>query len=106
MTCAVIPTLDHRYTAGDRLPELICTDDDCTDLTGYTITLHLERPDDSVLVKTAVPLEIDQGRFKFVWDAGDLIAGLGQLAEIQVVTPGGLPETSEKFRIDVERELA
>lgn len=106
MTTITLPRLDHVYTANDRLPEIVCKDDDCTDLTAYTITLHLERPDDTVLVKAAVPLAIDQGQFKFTWAAGDLIAGLGQLAEIQFVTPGGLPETSVKFLIDVSRELA
>lgn len=87
------------------MPEMVVSDDNCTDLTGYTITLHIDRPS-GVLVKTAVPLEINQGRFKFTWELGDLEEGLGQLAEIQVVTPGGLPQTSPKFLIDVFPEIA
>jgi hypothetical protein len=105
MTCQ-LAKLPHLFTAGDRLPELLFMDDDGTNLTGYTITLHLERPNDTVLIKPVVPIDITQGRFKVTWEAGDLIAGLGQVAEIQFVTPGGLPETSEKFLIDVTRELA
>lgn len=104
MSSSTLPRIP--LTAGDRLPEMICTDEDGVDHTGYTITLHVERPDDTVLIRTAVPIDLTQGRWKFTWDPGDLIAGLGQLAEIQRVTPGGLPLTSEKFLLDVEREIA
>ncbi len=71
----------------------------------YTITLHLKRPDGTVLVKAATDLGGSKGQFQFA--AGDLQAGLQQLAEVQSVNIAtSRPQTSTKFFIDVEEELA
>jgi len=99
------PKFPFAWVEGDEYPEMVCTFQD-QDLTGFTVTLHLRRKDGSVLVKTATPIDIAQGHFKFSWAAGDLVAGLNQEAEIQFVDGGGKPLTSKLFLIDVREEIA
>ena len=97
------PKFPFCWVEGDRLPELILTRVD-QNLTGFIITLHLRRKDGSVLVKTAIPIDLVQGHFKFSWAAGDLIAGLNQEAEVQFVDTEGKPLTSPLFLMDVREQ--
>jgi hypothetical protein len=98
-------TLKTTFTAGDQLPEIVGQLKGIN-LTGYTITLHVQRPAPStVLIKTATVLDAALGKFKFTWGSGDLVEGSNQLCEIQFVT-GGKPLTSKKFLIDVVAQIA
>ena len=105
MAVAKYPTYPVTFTENDELPEIPMTLK-CTDLTGFTVTLHIARPDGSVLIKTATPVDLVQGAVKFVFVAGDLQAGFGQLAEIQYVNASAKAQTSPKFLINVEKEIA
>ncbi len=104
MTCAV-KTFDHTYTADDTLPEMVCVLED-TVLTGYTITMHLERPGTTVLDKTATDVDLANGKFKFVWAAGDLVAGYDQAASIEFDDGSGGVDTVSGLRINVEEVIA
>lgn len=101
----------HRYTENDTGPPLICTYTDSTgtaiDITGWTITLHVDRPT-SVLTVTATLSDPTNGIFQFgdPWGATDFVPGFGQVAEIQLVDLSGVIVTAPKFVIDVEREIA
>lgn len=99
------PKIPFCWVEGDRLPEITCTYKD-QDLTGYTVTLHVHRKDDSVIVINADPIDLLQGQVKFPWGVGDLVAGINQRCEIQFVDGAGLPLTSKLFLIDVREELA
>ena len=99
------PKIPFCWVEGDCFPELVLTRVD-QDLTGFGITLHLRRKDSSVLVKTAVPIDLTQGHFKFSWAPGDLIAGFNQEAEVQFVDLGGKPLTSPLFLMDVREQIA
>lgn len=95
----------HTFTQGDRLPEIefLLTDDNDVgiDLSGHTITLRLRQPDGTLIVRTAVDIDLPNGSGKFTWADGDLVAGLDQRVEVRFVDPGGKPQTSDKFLIDV-----
>ena len=97
--------IPYCWVEGDCFPEMFCTLED-QDLTGFTITLHLRRKDGSVLIKSATPVDLLQGHFKFSWVLGDLIVGRNQEGEIQFVDGGGKPLTSKLFLMDVRREIA
>jgi len=104
MSVCDLPTFPVTYTAGDTGPAIAGTLTD-TDISSYTITLHMERPT-GVLTKTATIVDGPQGKFSVAWAAGDLVAGTGQITEIQFVDGVGEIVTSKKFRIDVDRQLA
>jgi hypothetical protein len=99
------PKIPYCFVENDLLPEPVFVLLD-TDLTDYTVTLHLKRGDDSVLIKAATPMDLTQGQFRFVWGLGDLQAGVNQQGEIQFVSLSGDPLTSRLFLMDVREELA
>jgi len=103
MTCNPCPKFPHIYSEGDQLPELLCVLKG-VDLTNYTVTLRLDRPTPStVLVKVAQFVDAAQGMFKFVWDAGDLVAGIAQEATITFTDASNRPLTAPKrFVLDVQ----
>lgn len=97
------PTYPITWTEGDQLPEIGGVLED-TDITGWTITLTLERPDSAVpavLTKTATIVDAVNGQFNIAWDATDLVAGVNQLAVLRFENAGGLKLTPQRFRIDV-----
>ena len=98
-----IETLPHRYTEGDTLPELGGFLSN-TDLTGYTVTLNMDRPDGTVLSRPATLTDPANGLFKIDWAATDLIAGTCQLTTLRFTSPSGEVET-ERFYVDVARKL-
>ena len=93
----------ERFRAGDTR-ELMAHRTNL-DLTGYTVTLHLKRPDASVVIKPAIILDAANGLFKFTFDATDLVAGECQLAEVQFVV-GADVTSSEQFTLNVDEQLA
>ena len=94
-----------EFVEGDTLPELVGTYKG-QDLSGYTITMHIARCDGTTLIKTATPIDLTQGQFKFTWSATDHIAGKGQKAEIQFVTPGAEPLPVQGITINVSKAIA
>lgn len=102
MTCEACPKFPHIFSEGDQLPELLGVLKG-VDITDLTITLRLDRPDPAaVLVKVAQKVDAPQGMFKFVWDAADLIAGIGQQAAITITDASNRPLTSpQRFILDV-----
>lgn len=89
----------HLYTAGDQLPELFATYKG-VDITGYVITLYLERPT-TLLTKLATFVDAAQGRFKFSWAPTDLVAGLSQRGTIVVTDTSPKNTTIAHFMLDV-----
>ena len=100
-----LQTFPYVWKANDTLPELFASKPDL-DLTGYTVTLHLRRPDGTTVTKTGVITDAAGGQFKFKFDAGDLVAGDCQLAEVQFVNPSTDITTSEQFYVNVAEEVA
>ena len=97
------PTYPVVWTEGDRLPEIDGTLEG-VDITGYTITMRLQRPDTAapiVLTKTATIVDAAAGQFRFSWLSTDLVAGQNQLTVIQIANASGLPLTPQRFLIDV-----
>jgi len=102
---SALPKFPVCFVENDEKPALVATLVG-QDLTGYTITLHVLRPDGTVLIKSATPIDLVQGHFQFVWIAGDLQAGFNQEVEIQFVDLSSKPLTSGLFLIDVRKEIA
>ena len=104
-----IESFPHRFTAGDRLPEITGEYEDSAgnaiDITNFTITLQVDRPT-TLLTVTATITDAVNGLFKFEWTADDLVEGNNQLATVKIVNVAGLPVTSEKFYLDVDAALA
>ena len=108
MASGNVPTHPYVYTADDRKPVLqglVGTTAAPVDITGYTITLKLKRPTgSSLLTKTAVLTTPLSGLFEFRWAAGDLVEGLGQLAEVEIDDGTGEIET-KRFLLDVTESI-
>ncbi len=99
----MLPRFPHVFIAGDVLP-VIAVEYEEQDLSGHTITLRVQRPSD-VLEVPATAVDLGAGLFTFQWSAGNLVAGLGQVAEIRIVDPLGKQLTAPRFTIDVEKAL-
>lgn len=84
VTCDSKPIpIPDPWVEGDTAPALgTFTLPDGELVADHTIELHVARPDGTELIKTAADLGGSQ--FQFTWVAGDLIAGLGQLARLYV----------------------
>lgn len=108
MPSATLPTHPFVYTAGDRKPVLqglVGTTAAPVDITGYTITLKLKRPTgSSLLTKVAVITVPLSGLFEFRWNSGNLVEGLGQLAEVEIDDGTGEIET-KRFLLDVTESI-
>lgn len=76
------------------------------DLSTFTVTFHLRRNDGTVLVKSAIAIDLAQGKFKIEWVIGDLVAGFNQEAEFQFVDGASKPLTSPKFLMDIRPAVA
>ena len=106
MLGTITPTHPYTYTEDDQRPALqglLGTTTAPVDITGYTITLKLKRPT-SLLTKVAVLTTPVSGLFEFQWDAGDLVEGLGQMAEIEIDDGSGEIET-QRFLLDVTENI-
>lgn len=102
--CTQLARVPHTYTVGDTLPELVATETDGVDLTGFDIELQVSLPDDTLLTVVAIPVDLANGQYKFKFGPTDLVAGELQ-SRIQKVSPGGDQTTSDPFIIPV-REAA
>ena len=80
------------FVADDRLPELFVTfnqDGAPVDISAFTsITLRIRKPDNTLLIKTAVIDDGPAGKFHFEWDVGDLTQGNFESRIKFEVTPG------------------
>ena len=92
------------YTQGDTLPVLSRNyDAGVTDISGWTITLRVQRPSQPVLEKTASIDDGPAGDFSFTFVAGDLVEGDGQSAEIEFSTGSGVfTQTNIIFNVAAE----
>jgi hypothetical protein len=100
--------LATEFVEGDQRPDLVMTLKG-TDLTGYTVILRIRRPAPAaVLEKPAIEIDYQAAfsKFKFVWDAGDLVGGCDQLCEVQFTDTLGKALTSRRFLIDVQPAIA
>jgi len=81
------------------------------DITGYTILLHVRKPNGLKFTKTAVIDDANTGNvsgiamFHFEWSAGDLVAGKSD-AEIEVFDVSSKNETFKGLILDVDEALA
>lgn len=74
------PIWPHVWSEGDKFPGLILVFNELTLITsGLTIKVCLERPT-TLLSKDLVNL--DEQRASLIWDAGDLVVGIGQLLTV------------------------
>lgn len=94
------------YTADDTLPVLSRNyDSGNTDITGWTITLRIERPGQPVLEKIAAIVDGPAGDFSFTFASGDLVKGDGQVAEIEYEPDTGGNFTEGDLIFNVAEEL-
>lgn len=95
----------YAFTAGDRYPQINGALAN-TDISGWTITLVMQRPDPNPLLTISATISDGPGGvFTFPWGAGDLVEGFGQLTEVKMVNGAGLLQTSAQFTVDVEASL-
>ena len=91
------------FVENDTLPALYCEYEN-HDLTGYSIELHIDY-DGSPLVKSAIPLDLSNGKFKFKFDANELKNGYYD-GEIQFTTDTGEIFTIQNMIFDIKEEIA
>jgi hypothetical protein len=101
--CESPQTISNRWREGDTLPEIGFVLPSGQAVADFTITLRVERPDGSVLTKTAIDLGGSQG--KFTWDATDLQAGVNQRCQIRRVDGSSDELTSPTFLICVDERV-
>ncbi len=92
-----------QFTAGDTLP--VIGGRWGSDITGYTITLAIKRPDDSLLEIEAEITDAEDGLFLFPWAADDLQEGTGQQCVVRMLNGDGQLVTSARFLINVAAVL-
>lgn len=95
------PIFDILYSDGDQLPTMAGVIKDF-DLAGWTVRLLLQRPND-VLTKDAAIVDAANGLFQFTWNPGDLEPGIGQIALMKAIDPGGKSMSLAKFQLDVRK---
>ena len=100
-------TYPYLYTAGDESPDMLGSLPG-VDLSTYEIELFLERPDDTVLLKSTtnggIIFDLYSGgtsTFHIVWAATDLQAKCGQEVQVRISTAGGKSQTYPVFLLDV-----
>ena len=108
MTCDLPKFLDANgdvvtWREGDTEPSIPFTLHGGLQVSAFTITLHLRRPDGTLLVKAAAGLGGSNG--EFVWDDGDLQAGQNQRAEVSSDDGAGAVFTWPAFTIDVDSRV-
>ena len=95
------PIFDVLYSDGDQLPTMAGVLKDF-DLTGYTVRLILQRPND-VLTKDAAIVDAPNGLFQFTWEPDDLESGIGQIGLLKIIDGGGKSMSLAHFQLDVRR---
>lgn len=91
--------------AGKSLDVPIAIPDDAPDISAWTIVLSIDRPGTVLIKGTDEATEGAASKFTVTaFTDGNLVVGKGQLCEIQT-TNVDLIITSDKFRIDVVREI-
>ncbi|KKK87864.1 hypothetical protein LCGC14_2748950 [marine sediment metagenome] len=95
--------IPFEWTEGNTLPDVGFVLPGGQAVSAFTITLRLDRPDDTVVVKTAIDLGGSLG--KFVWAAADLIAGENQRAQMTLDDGSGGIQTLETMLIDVRGKV-
>ena len=91
------------WREGDTEPPITFTLAGGLQVSAFTITLHIRRPDGTLLVKTAADLGGSNG--EFTWAAGDLQAGMNQRAEISSDDGAGAVFTWPPFLMDVDERV-
>ena len=107
MTCKG-PRIFH-FVENDLLPWLEVEWEN-EDITGFTIRLHVRKPNGLRFTRDAVVDDANVGGagsalFHFEWLAGDLCCG-ESTAEIEVFDAGSLNETFPKMILKVSKEIA
>ncbi len=111
MSCEAYQTHPYVWTEGDERPGLTFRHKDAPgaagnpiDITGWTVQLRLERPDDTVLVKAAPVTDGPNGLAATgAWVTTDLQAGLGQQAKVELRDTSNELRTTIFFLMDVQR---
>ncbi len=100
-----------EYTEGNTSPPLgikITDSNGAKDLTGYTITLYLDRDGHcgDVISKTGIINDPLSGKVQFAWVAGDLICGPEyQTVMVELDDGAGGISTLPRFCIRVQKRL-
>lgn len=97
----VVPTV---FTEGDLEQPISVSWNEA--LTTETSELVLEQPDGTVKTIVGALVQAATGTFQYVWSAGDLVAGEGQLVKARLYRSGGTRRQSTVFfRINVQEDL-
>ena len=107
MTCKKLHVV--HLVEGDLLP-WIDVEWENEDITGFTILLHVRKPNGTRFSKPAVIDDANVGGaasafFHFEWAAGDLCAG-DSSAEIEIFDTLGRNETIQELILSVAKEIA
>ena len=91
-----------NFVENDTLPELLCEYEN-KDLTGYDIKLHIKY--DIPLEKSAIPIDLQNGKFKFKFENDDLKAGYYD-GEVQFTDLSNDILTVQGLIFDIKSEIA
>lgn len=88
--------IETLFVAGDTAPDLTGTVTSAgapVDLTGATVVLRMQRPDGTILLRTATVTAAAAGTWSYVWQAGELVKGQWQV-DVEVTGADGLLQTT------------
>ena len=97
------------FVQGDTAPPLTgaCTTaGQPADMTGATGTVHVRKPDGTVLSRTATWTSQAQGAWSLTWQPGDLDTPGAYQAEVEVTYTGGAVQTFGPVSFYVQPQLA
>lgn len=100
MTCGTLQTYPVTFSDGDTLPEVAFKYG--LPLTGLTFTLTLTQPDGTQIQRDHVTIDGPNGKGKFTFQAGDLVAGLNQVVTVDLDNGAGGLQRIAKFFINVD----
>lgn len=101
-----LPKFPHVFSEGDEKPLILFVLQDGKSLDDFTVTLLLERPDNTVILVTGVDISGGGSKGKFQFAATDLIEGCNQLAQAHTteISTGDIQHEG-RFLIDVAKKL-
>ncbi len=107
MATTQLETYPVKFTEGDLAPSIVVQILDATDtpidISAYTFTMKMQRSGTTLLTKVAVSLNATTHEFQ--WALGDLVAGTHRVEVEQDDGTASVPETSDKFLIEVTEDL-
>jgi hypothetical protein len=105
MSCGdEVPILETKFTQGDLEPPIIVRWNEVVTTETSELIIDRPEPDASITVSGAL-VDASTGTYQYAWNAGDLVAGEGQLVKARLETSGGRRKSSAYFKINVDEDI-